>query len=215
MLEKAGCDILFAPAVSDIYTQQELELKLKKIEDKSWTEGKDINFGQLDKVMEGKHRPGHFNGVVQVVSKLFRIVKPERAYFGQKDFQQLAIIRSMTKQLGLDVEIIPCPIIREKDGLAMSSRNTRLSDEERKAAPLIYKILLKVKELSGHKTISELNEFVKEKIGSEPLMKLEYFEIADPETLQPIADLSKAKSAVACIALKLGDIRLIDNIVLK
>jgi pantoate--beta-alanine ligase len=215
MLEKAGCDILFAPAVSDIYTQQELELKLKKIEDKSWTEGKDINFGQLDKVMEGKHRPGHFNGVVQVVSKLFRIVKPERAYFGQKDFQQLAIIRSMTKQLGLDVEIIPCPIVREKDGLAMSSRNTRLSDEERKAAPLIYKILLKVKELSGHKTISELNEFVKEKIGSEPLMKLEYFEIADPETLQPIADLSKAKSAVACIALKLGDIRLIDNIVLK
>ncbi len=215
LLEKAECDIIFAPEIGEMYSEKELELKRQKIEDKSWTLGKTVDFGQLDKVMEGAHRPGHFNGVAQVVSKLFSIVEPHSAYFGQKDFQQLAIIRSMTKQLDLPVEIVGCPIIRENDGLAMSSRNVRLTAAERKIAPLIYKTLILTKEMSPKKPVSELKRFAENEIASEPLMQLEYFEIVDSETLQPISKLDDAKSAVACIALKLGEIRLIDNIVLK
>jgi pantoate--beta-alanine ligase len=215
LLEKAECDIIFAPETGEMYSENELELKRQKIEDKSWTLGKTVHFGQLDKVMEGAHRPGHFNGVAQVVSKLFRIVEPDRAYFGQKDFQQLAIIRSMTKQLDLPVEITGCPIIREKDGLAMSSRNVRLTASERKIAPLIHKTLSLIKEMAPKKAISELKVFVEKEIASEPSMLLEYFEIVDSETLQPITKLDETKSAVACIALKLGEIRLIDNILLK
>ena len=214
MLKKAGCDILFAPDVNEIYSQQELVLKRKKLEDKSWMGEKRVNFGLLDKVMEGAQRPGHFNGVAQVVSKLFRIVEPQKAYFGQKDFQQLAIIRSMVKQLGMPVEIIACPIIREANGLAMSSRNERLTKEERSRAGLISKTLHKIKEYKNNKTIAELKAFVEAQISVEPLMKLEYFEIADAETLQSISDFKQAKSSVACIALKLGGIRLIDNILL-
>jgi pantoate--beta-alanine ligase len=215
LLEEAECDIIFAPEIGEMYSEKELELKRQKIEDKSWTMGKPVDFGQLDKVMEGAHRPGHFNGVAQVVSKLFMIVEPHRAYFGQKDFQQLAIIRSMTKQLDLPVEIIGCPIIREKDGLAMSSRNVRLTESERKIAPLIYKTLSLIKEMSIKKSVSELKAFAENEIASESLMQLEYFEIVDSETLQPISKLDDAKSAAACIALKLGEIRLIDNVLLK
>jgi len=215
MLENAGCDIIFAPGVMEIYTEEELENKRKGIDDRSWTEGKTVDFGQLDKVMEGTQRPGHFNGVAQVVSKLFRIVKPDTAYFGQKDFQQLAIIRSMTKQLGFDIEIVGCPIIRENDGLAMSSRNMRLKEQERNVAPLIFRTLFKVKEMAVSQTVAELKEFAEAQIKSEPLMQLEYFEIADADTLQPVTSLSGSKSVVACIALKLGDVRLIDNILLK
>ena len=214
MLKKAGCDILFAPDVNEIYTQLELDLKRKKLEDKSWMGKNSVDFGLLDKVMEGAQRPGHFNGVAQVVSKLFRIVEPQKAYFGQKDFQQLAIIRSMVKQLGMPVEIIACPIIREANGLAMSSRNERLTKEERSRAGLISKTLHKIKEYKNNKTIAELKAFVEAQISVEPLMKLEYFEIADAETLQSISDFKQAKSSVACIALKLGGIRLIDNILL-
>jgi pantoate--beta-alanine ligase len=214
LLKSVDCDIVFAPAVKEMYSEAELELKFRKIEDKSWTKGKEVDFGQLDKVMEGAHRPGHFNGVAQVVSKLFRIVKPNRAYFGQKDFQQLAIIRSMTEQLGLPLEIIACPIVRETDGLAMSSRNTRLNPEERKIAPLISQTLFKVKEKLATHSFAELKEFAEKEIAKEPLMQLEYFEIADAGTLQPVTNRSQAKSAVACIALKLGAVRLIDNILL-
>lgn len=215
LLKTVDCDIIFAPEVSEMYSKADLELKLNKIEDRTWKEGKTVDFGLLDKVMEGAHRPGHFNGVVQVVSKLFRIVRPDRAYFGQKDFQQLAIIRSMTKQLQLPVEIIGCPIIREKDGLAMSSRNVRLTAKERSVAPLIAKTLFKVKELkeAGH-TVAELKAFAEKQIKSEPLMQLEYFEISDAETLQPLTAFTTA-GAVACIALKLGDVRLIDNVILQ
>jgi len=214
MLESVDCDIIFAPPVSEMYTAAELELKRQKVEDKAWTEGKTVDFGQLDKVMEGMQRPGHFNGVAQVVSKLFRIVKPDKAYFGQKDFQQLAIIRSMTKQLELPVEIIACPIVRESDGLAMSSRNVRLTPTERAVAPLIAKTLFKVKEMKADHSIAELKAFAEAEISSEPLMQLEYFEIADAETLQPVSDYKDANSLVACIALKLGNVRLIDNIIL-
>lgn len=215
MLENVHCDYVFAPEVSEMYTQQELDLKRNKIEDKSWMQGKTVDFGQLDKVMEGAHRPGHFNGVAQVVSKLFRIVQPDKAYFGQKDFQQLAIIRSMTKQLEMPVQIVGCPIIRESDGLAMSSRNVRLKPAERNVAPLISKTLFSVKELSSTKSIAELKAFAEAQIKAEPMMTLEYFEISDAETLQAISSFEDAKSVVACIALKLGDVRLIDNIVVR
>lgn len=214
MLKKAGCDILFAPEVNEIYTEQELELKRQKVEDLSWRAGKLVDFGSLDKVMEGAQRPGHFNGVAQVVSKLFSIVEPQKAYFGQKDFQQLAIIRTMVKQLEMPIEIIACPIIREENGLAMSSRNERLTKEERSRAGLIFSTLSKIKELKNNKSIAELKTFVEGQLKTEPLIKLEYFEIADAETLQSISDLKQVKSAVACIALKMGEVRLIDNILL-
>jgi pantoate--beta-alanine ligase len=214
MLESVDCDILFAPEISEMYTEAELELKRLNVEDKGWTNGKTVDFGQVDKVMEGTQRPGHFNGVAQVVSKLFRIVRPNRAYFGQKDFQQLAIIRSMAKQLELPVEIIGCPIVREKDGLAMSSRNVRLTEKERAVAPLISKTLFRVKEMKADHSIAELKAFAEAGIRSEPLMQLEYFEIVDAETLQPVNDYKEAKNVVACIALKLGNVRLIDNIIL-
>ena len=147
LLEKADCDILFAPEVNEIYSEDELNVKRNHKEDFSWTQGKTVDFGLLDKVMEGAHRPGHFNGVAQVVSKLFRVVNPNKAFFGQKDFQQLSIIKSMVKQLEMPIEIIACPIVREEDGLAMSSRNRRLSDEERKEVPSISKLLFIIKEI--------------------------------------------------------------------
>ena len=214
LLEKAGCDIVFAPEVSEIYTLNELELKKQAIEDKSWTQGKAVDFGLLEKVMEGAHRPGHFNGVAQIVSKLFRIVEPDKAYFGQKDFQQLAIIRSMVKQLAIPVEIVSCPIIRETNGLAMSSRNERLSVKERNCASLISKTLFDVKELQTTKTVSELKAFAEAQINAEPQIQVEYFEISDATTLQSIIDYKQSRSAVACIAVKLGNVRLIDNVVL-
>ncbi|MGZ3900896.1 MAG: pantoate--beta-alanine ligase [Bacteroidia bacterium] len=214
MLEKACCDIVFVPEVTEMYSAEELELKRQKVEDKSWTKGKKVDFGPLASVMEGAHRPGHFNGVAQVVSKLFRIVEPDKAYFGQKDFQQLAIIRSMVKQLEIPVEIIACPIMREPNGLAMSSRNERLTKEEREQAGLISKVLFKIKDLYKSKTVTELKAFAENEIKSAPQMQLEYIEIADAETLQPVSDFKQNKSVVVCIALKLGAVRLIDNVLL-
>jgi pantoate--beta-alanine ligase len=214
MLESAGCDILFAPEVSEMYSKEELQLKKQNIEDKTWTKGKNVDFGLLEKVMEGAHRPGHFNGVAQVVSKLFRIVEPDKAYFGQKDFQQLAIIRSMVKQLAMPIEIIACPIVREQNGLAMSSRNERLTPEQRQTAALISKTLFEIKQLQHSKTIEELKILAVQQINTEPQFELEYFEIADADTLQPVNDFKKGQKLVACIALKLGKVRLIDNIIL-
>lgn len=214
ILKEAGCDILFAPEISEMYSKEELELKKQHIEDKSWTNGKTVDFGVLEQVMEGAHRPGHFNGVAQVVSKLFRIVEPTKAYFGQKDFQQLAIIKSMTTQLRMPIDIIACPIIRETNGLAMSSRNERLTPDQRKIASLISKTLFEVQKLYPYKSISELKAFVERNITSEPQFKLEYFEIADTETLQPVNSTGVGHHNIACIALKLGEIRLIDNVIL-
>jgi pantoate--beta-alanine ligase len=214
LLEEAGCDIVFSPAVTEMYSEAELELKRQKKEDKSWAEGKVVDFGSLAKVMEGAQRPGHFNGVAQVVSKLFRIVGPQKAFFGQKDFQQLAIIRSMVNQLGMPIEIIACPIIREANGLAMSSRNQRLTEEEREQASAISRVLFKVKELYLLKNVEELKALAVNEIKLVPQLELEYFEIADAETLQAVASFSKVKSAVACIAVKIGAVRLIDNVLL-
>jgi len=215
MLEAAGCNAIFAPEIQEMYNPQELELKKQGIEDKSWANGKNIDFGVLEKVMEGAHRPGHFNGVAQVVSKLFNIIQPHKAYFGQKDFQQLAIIRSLIKQLALPIEIISCPIMREPNGLAMSSRNERLTKTERACASLISKTLFKVQKLKSKKSVAELKIIAEQEIKKEPSIQLEYFEIADAETLQPLPDIGLAKNAVACIALKLGTVRLIDNVMLS
>lgn len=214
LLEKAKCDIVFAPEVKEMYSEAELEHKRQKIEDKSWALGKTVDFGNLEKVMEGAHRPGHFNGVAQVVSKLFRIVEPDKAYFGQKDFQQLAIIRSMTKQLEMPIEIIACDIMREPNGLAMSSRNERLTIQERELAAVISKALFSIKEHYKSKSIQELKALAEEQIRTVPSITMEYIEISDSDSLQPISDFKQSKSAVVCIAVKLGAVRLIDNVVL-
>ncbi len=214
LLEEANCDIVFAPEVKEMYSEAELELKRQKIEDKGWTNGHSVDFGTLETVMEGAHRPGHFNGVAQVVSKLFRIVEPDKAYFGQKDFQQLAIIRSMTKQLEMAIEIISCDIMREPNGLAMSSRNERLTKQERDLAGIISKTLFTIKEQYKSKSVAELKAFAEEQIRTVPSIVMEYIEISDSDSLQPIIDFKQSKSVVVCIAVKLGAVRLIDNVVL-
>jgi pantoate--beta-alanine ligase len=197
MLEAAGCDMVFIPEVSEIYPKKDERV---------------FNFGQLDSLLEGKFRPGHFNGVAQVVSKLFEIVEPDFAFFGQKDYQQVMIVRSMVKQLGLQVQIITCPIVREPDGLAMSSRNMLLSAEEREHAALIPQWMQKAKALFGKIASEEIKDQIRKEIEASPL-KLEYFEICDRDTLEPING-KEAKNAVALIAVYDGPIRLIDNTLL-
>ncbi|HLG03078.1 MAG TPA: pantoate--beta-alanine ligase [Bacteroidia bacterium] len=199
LLEASGCDLLFLPSIAGMYPENDPD------------EAINIDLGGLDKVMEGIHRPGHFTGVMQIVKKLFDAVGPCRAYFGEKDYQQLAIIRRMVQELKLPVEIIGCPIVREKDGLAMSSRNARLSQEERNAAPLIRKVLFRVHEMWPTSTVEELESFVKKQFSTDFKFRLEYFEIADADTLQPV-EKDQKKNAVACIAVYLGKVRLIDNI---
>lgn len=198
LLEAAAVDVVFTPSVEEMYPQ----------EDK-----RQFNFGTLDKVMEGEHRPGHFNGVAQVVSKLFDMVMPDKAFFGEKDFQQLAIIKAMVAQLHLSVEIVPCPIIREKDGLAMSSRNTRLSPNHRAVAPLIAQLLLESKRKNKDLSVSEVKDFVVDGIAAEPLLELEYFEITNALSLQSVSRWEDAGDKVGCIAVFAGDVRLIDNII--
>ena len=200
LLEEAGVPLVFAPAVEEIYPEPDT---------------RKFNFGALETVMEGKHRPGHFNGVAQVVSKLFDLVKPGKAYFGQKDFQQLAIIKNMVQQLGLPVEIVPCPIVREKSGLAMSSRNELLSAEERENAAVISKTLFKAKELAGQKSVQELAEWMRETINKNPFLHVEYVEIVDETSLQPVNNRNEENTKVACVAAFCGKVRLIDNMVLN
>jgi pantoate--beta-alanine ligase len=194
---KVGVDIVFAPEVEEVYPSPDTRV---------------FDFGDLDKVMEGEHRPGHFNGVAQVVSKLFDIVKPTRAYFGQKDFQQLAIIRKMVLDLSLDVEIVACPTVREEDGLAMSSRNALLSEEQRESAPLISKTLFEARNKKGEKSVKGMMEWVIESINRNPLLKVEYFILANAETLQPISHWDESKEIIGCIAVQVGQVRLIDNV---
>lgn len=195
-LRLVDCDVLFAPEVQEMYPEENK---------------KQYNFGQLDKVMEGKFRPGHFNGVAVVVKLLFDITKPHKAYFGEKDFQQLAIIKQMVKQEKLNIEIIPCEIIRENDGLAMSSRNIRLTTEERKAAPIIYQTLKKVKEKIHTQSIDRLCEWAINELNKVEGMEVEYFEIVDNEYLQPVQSITEKAHSVACAAVFLGAVRLIDN----
>ncbi|RIJ49856.1 pantoate--beta-alanine ligase [Maribellus luteus] len=198
LLEPTGCSIVFAPAVHEIYPEKDT---------------RKFNFGDLEKVMEGKFRPGHFNGVAQVVSRLFEMVRPAKAYFGLKDFQQLAIIKNMVKQLQLPVEIVPCAIVREPGGLAMSSRNELLTREQRENAVAISRTLFKAKELRGQKNVRELAEWVTSEVNNNPFLEVEYFAIVDDEQLQPVKSWDDNSIKVGCIAVYCGKIRLIDNIV--
>jgi pantoate--beta-alanine ligase len=193
-------DIVFTPSVKEIYPSVD-----KRI----------FNFGNLDNVMEALHRPGHFNGVAQVVSRLFQIVDPDFAYFGQKDFQQLAVVKELVRQTGLKVKIIGNPIIRENDGLAMSSRNRLLKPEIRKNASVIFRTISMVSEKLKEHEISEIKKWVEDAINSVPGFRVEYFEIADDAELIPLSwksGISSKRKYFACIAVKAGDIRLIDNI---
>lgn len=200
LLQSIGCDAIFAPSEAEMYPEPDTSV---------------YDFGMLDKVMEGKFRPGHFNGVAVVVKRLFDIVKPDNAYFGEKDYQQLQIIKAMVVQKNLAVNIIPCPIVREADGLAMSSRNIRLSPEERAAAPFIHKTLSEAKEKAKELSPVELTTWVLNQIQTQEMMKTEYFEIVDTSTLLAISEWNDSEHAIGCIALFLGNVRLIDNILLK
>jgi pantoate--beta-alanine ligase len=205
MLENAGCDAVFIPFLNEMYTEDELNGKTPSKTDS-------VNLGIIETVMEGEHRPGHFAGVMQVVSKLFDIVKPTNAYFGQKDFQQLAVIRTMAKQMKYPIKIVACPTLREADGLAMSSRNRRILNENRETAAVLSQVLFKAKQLWQSATIDEIKKMAANEINKHAAFKLEYFEMADAETLQPV--LIKENPTVACVAAWLGDVRLIDNILL-
>lgn len=197
LLEREGADIVFSPSVDEMYPE----------EDK-----RQFSFPPLDTVMEGIFRPGHFNGVCQVVSKLFMIAEPDKAYFGEKDFQQLAIIREMVRKMGFKLEIVGCPIIREMDGLALSSRNALLSAEERKTALNISKTLFESVDYSKTHTLSETKEFVENSIAAVDGLKLEYFEIVDGNTLQSLEEWQNSSYIVGCITVFCGSVRLIDNI---
>ncbi len=199
LLTAEGCDVLFSPDAAEMYPEGEPALI-------------DLELGMLDKLMEGRFRPGHFRGVAIVVKKLFDIVGPTRAYFGKKDFQQLAVIRHMVNTLNLPYEIVPCETVRESDGLAMSSRNMRLTIAERGIAPSIFQVLRKVRDKTGKVPVRELKEWAVKKIQEQPAMRVEYFEIADRETLMPLESWDHRIKAVALTAVYLGDVRLIDNI---
>lgn len=192
--------IVFAPTVEEIYPEPDTRV---------------FDFGMLDKVMEGKHRPGHFNGVAQVVSRLFYIVNPHKAYFGQKDFQQLAIIRAIVKQLGMTVQIVPMPIIRVESGLALSSRNERLSNEQKDLAVNISKALFDSAKMIEQKNVSETVQYVIDNINKYEGLNVEYFEIVDGNSLQQVNNWSDSDYIVGCITVFCGDVRLIDNIIYK
>jgi pantoate--beta-alanine ligase len=198
LLIKNGCDFVYMPSVSDLYEENE--------------KAKHYDFGTIDKVMEGSSRPGHFDGVATVVSKLFNIVQPTKAYFGEKDFQQIRIIQEMVKQEKLDVEIVPVSIYRAVSGLALSSRNARLSSKQLNDAPQIYKILSKAVALKSEgKDVAEIKHFVEYEFAQSPF-ELEYFEITNEETLLSIEHFEEAKNVRGFVVAYAGDIRLIDNI---
>lgn len=198
LLKSVGCELVFAPEADEMYDADELNAHFE------------FDFAGLDEVMEGKFRPGHFNGVVQIVSKLFRLVQPDKAYFGEKDFQQLAIIHHMTKVMNFDVEIVDCPIVRETSGLAMSSRNERLTAIQRKNAAEISKVLFESRNFAMKFTPIELVKFATNKVNAIDGIEVEYFEIVNSDTLQAIKSWNE--SAIGCIAVFCGEVRLIDNI---
>ena len=197
-MEAAGVDIAFIPSVEEIYPEPDTRV---------------FDLGPVAEVMEGAMRPGHFNGVAQIVSKLFAIVEPDKAYFGEKDFQQIAVIRRMVELEGFNLEIVDCPIMRESDGLAMSSRNVRLDAEYRALAPEIHKVLEKSLTYAADHTVSETERFVVETINSTGDLETEYYQIVDALTMQP-ADPSAqpGKGMVGCVTVYCGGVRLIDNI---
>ncbi len=197
MLREVGVDYVLMPTVEEIYPEPDT---------------RQFDFGQIDKVMEGATRPGHFNGVAQVVSRLFDIVKPARAYFGEKDFQQIAVIKAMIRQLGIEIEILPCPIVRGEDGLALSSRNQLLTPDHRAAAPHIYASLKKAVEMSREMEPEALKAWVVKEVESNPLLKVIYYQSVDGDSLQEVASWEESAHVQGCIAVQAGEIRLIDNI---
>lgn len=197
LLEAAGCTAAFVPSEEEMYPESDTRV---------------FDLGPVAAVMEGPRRPGHFNGVAQVVSKLFDIVKPDNAYFGEKDFQQIAVIRQMVKLLDLPVNIVACPIVREADGLALSSRNTRLTEEQRKKAPVIARTLKESVTFAPRKSVGEVIDYVVSTLNAVPEMEVEYYEIVDGYTMQPVQDWSETTYPVGCITVYCGNVRLIDNI---
>lgn len=202
LLEKCGTDIVFAPTVGDIYPTQDR---------------RQFEYPPISTTMEGAHRPGHFNGVCQVVSRLFYIVRPDKAYFGEKDWQQIAVVKAMVRNLGLKVEIVECPIVRENDGLAKSSRNKLLTREERAIAPKIYEMLDKSTDYSKKHDVKETHDYVVEGINSVEGLQVEYFSIIDGNTFMEIRQWGESDYVVGCITVYCGDtpIRLIDHIKYK
>ena len=197
LLQAVGASIVFAPSVEEVYPEPDT---------------RSFSYAPLDTVMEGAFRPGHFNGVCQIVSKLFDMVMPHRAYFGEKDFQQLAIIREMVRQMDFKLEIVGCPIVREHDGLALSSRNALLSDEQRRTALAISKALFDSVEYAKCHTLSGTKQMVEEAIAATEGLELEYYEVVDGKTLQPVSTWDDAPYIVGCITVYCGKVRLIDNI---
>lgn len=197
LLTDMGVDFVFAPTPEEMYTAEEMNQTFA------------FDFGGLDQVMEGKYRPGHFNGVVQIVSKLFRLVQPNRAYFGEKDYQQLAIIHRMVEVMHMDVQICDCPIVREQTGLALSSRNQRLTEQQRTTAQNIARVLFESRQLTQSQTVQQVQSWVIEQINRIDGLTVEYYEIVDQTTLQPVSDFSHA---IGCVTVYCGDVRLIDNI---
>ena len=198
-LEAAGVDAAFIPSVEEIYPEPDTRV---------------FNLGPVAEVMEGAMRPGHFNGVAQIVSKLFSWANPDKAYFGEKDFQQIAVIRRMVELEKFDLEIVPCPIKREDDGLALSSRNVRLSERQRMVAPNIHRILAESVDFAKSNTLADTTQFVIDHINSYSEMEVEYYQIVDSDTLQPLGawPVAPMPCAVGCVTVNLGDVRLIDNI---
>ncbi|MDE5921897.1 MAG: pantoate--beta-alanine ligase, partial [Muribaculum sp.] len=191
-------DIAFFPTVEEIYPEPDTRL---------------FELGPVAEVMEGAMRPGHFNGVAQVVSRLFRMVQPDRAYFGEKDFQQISVIRRMVEIEGFDIGIVACPIKREADGLALSSRNVRLTPEQRAVAPAIHRILAESVDGAAGRSVADVKRAVTDAINAVDGMEVEYYEIVNPADMQPIAEWSDAEGgAVGCVTVYMGDVRLIDNI---
>ena len=201
LLAPAGCSALFVPSVAEMYPQPTV---LR------------FDFGPLERVMEGAHRAGHFNGVATVVSKLFHLARPHRAYFGQKDWQQVAIVRQLVADLSIDLEIVACPTIREADGLAMSSRNRRLDAPARAAAPLLHRVLAAAAaRVRAGVAPAQVQAEALAALAQEPLISPEYVEVADAQTLQPLDGYAPGRAVVLCLAAHLGGVRLIDNVVVE
>ena len=198
LLEKNNVDYVFLPSASEIYSNN--------------IESEKYSFGNLERVMEGEHREGHFDGVATIVKLLFETTIPTRAYFGEKDFQQLQIVKKLVEITGLDLEIVPCAIVRENDGLAMSSRNVRLTSDHRKEAPFIYKVLKEAKVLSKNNSVKYIQSFIEDKFLTNKLLNLEYFEIREENDLSEQLDFQDNKKYRAFIAVYADNIRLIDNI---
>lgn len=200
LLKKVNCDIVFIPSVEDIYPEPDET---------------NYDFGKLESVMEGKFRPGHFKGVAMVVKRLFEIVDPDNAYFGLKDYQQYLVIKALVKQFNLRVNIVGCPTVREKEGLAMSSRNLRLTENQNNAASVIYKKLKFIKDNFDKKSVSEWKNWFSNEINNNPELQLEYIEIVNANNLEPLSEKNTGTPKVACAAVYAGDVRLIDNILIN